>query len=65
MKAKAIAALAAVLLGTAAAGVIGTVFDGTRGEPAHANRPAVGRTPLPAATPYRICSSASAEPWPC
>jgi hypothetical protein len=54
MKAKAIAALAAVLLGTDAAGVIGTVFDGTRGEPAHANRPAVGRTPLPAATPYRI-----------
>jgi hypothetical protein len=44
---------------------IGTYTAGTPGEPAHANRAAVGRTPLPAATPYRICGPASAEPWPC
>jgi hypothetical protein len=65
MKTRAVAAIAAVLLGAAAVGVIGTVLDGTPGEPAHANLPAVGRTTLPAATPYQICGPASAEPWPC
>jgi hypothetical protein len=65
MKTRAVAAIAAVLLGAAAVGVIGTVLDGSPGEPAHANRPAVSRTPLPEATPYRICGPASAKPWPC
>ena len=65
MKTKAMAAMAAVLLGAAAAGVIGTVLDGTRGEPAHANRPTAGRTHLPEATPYLICGPAAAEPWRC
>lgn len=65
MKTRAVAAIAAVLLGAAAVGVIGTFTGGSPGEPASANLPAVGRTPLPAATPYQICGPASAEPWPC
>jgi H+/gluconate symporter-like permease len=65
MKTRAVAAIAAVLLEAAAVGVIGTVLAGSPGEPASANLPAVGRTPLPAATPYQICGPASAEPWPC
>jgi len=64
MKTKAMAAMAAVLLGAAAAGVIGTVLDGTRGEPAHANRPTVGAA-APTSTPYLICGPAAAEPWRC
>ena len=66
MKRLLVAATAVVYLAVAAvAWSIGTVAADSPGEPAHANLPAVGRTPLPEATPYRICGPASAEPWHC
>jgi len=66
MKRLLVAATAAAALVAAAVGwSIGAAAGGTPGEPAHASWPAVGRTPLPEATPYRICGPASAEPWHC
>lgn len=56
---------AAALVAAAVGWSIGAAAGGTPGEPARAQRPAAGRTSLPAATPYQICDPASAEPWRC
>ena len=66
MKRSLAATTAVVSLAVAAVALsIGTVAADSPGEPAHANLPAVGRTPLPEATQYQICGPASAEPWHC
>jgi hypothetical protein len=44
---------------------VGTMASASRGEPAHAYRTGVVRTPPPEATSYYICGPVSAEPPHC